>query len=97
MQFKFNHDVQCKVDDAIASVEKHDVGRAQNILTEGMRLFENRNKHIKLTDMSEGGWATIDKYLENDMADNSDDDRRIRRAAGAARASCKRKRENALS
>ncbi len=52
-----------------------------------------RNKLIKLADKSETGWATVNEYIDNDLADNSDDDRKIRRAENAAKAERKRKRE----
>ena len=46
--------------------------------------IERRNKLIKLADTSVGGWEAVRQYDSNDLADDSDDDRRISRAESRA-------------
>ena len=41
-------------------------------------------KHIKIADRSEYGWATVAEYEEDELADNSDDEKRLFRAEGSA-------------
>ncbi len=39
-----------------------------------------RQKLIRIADTSVSGWATVDEYVSKEMADDSDDDRRLVRA-----------------
>ena len=63
-------------------------------ISEGMELLSHRKKLIKLADRSEAGWAFVEEYIEDDLADNSDDERRIEKAEKAPEHKlAKRKRE----
>ena len=42
-------------------------------------------KLIKIADRSEFGWHTVEEYLEDELADNSDDEKRLGRAEGRAK------------
>ena len=44
-----------------------------------------RKKIIRLANASPNGWTTIQEYEKNDIADDSDDDKKIRRAEELAR------------
>ena len=53
-------------------------------LQKGMSLVEKRKKLIKLADRSEAGWAVVDEYVDDDLADNSDDEKKkTKRRCGA--------------
>jgi hypothetical protein len=39
---------------------------------------------LKLADISQGGWTTVSEYQTHELADNSDDERRIFRAEARA-------------
>ena len=45
-----------------------------------MEKLRHRNKLIKIADRSEGGWTTVYEYEGGDVGDNSDDEKKIRRA-----------------
>ena len=49
-----------------------------------MNELSHRNKMIKLADGSQGGWATVSEYETHDLADNSEDERRIIKAESRA-------------
>ena len=37
-------------------------------------------KLIRMTDRSEHGWATVEEYLEDELAENSDNEKRMQKA-----------------
>ena len=49
-------------------------------LESGIEVISKRVKAIKLADKSEFGWATVDEYLSDELASDSDDEKRIYRA-----------------
>ena len=65
------------------------------LLEEALKEVKKRNKLIKLADKSEAGWLAIDEYIADDLASDSDDDKKIRKAQ--ARAVAKKKGQSAKS
>ena len=61
------------------------IEKAKTALEEGKELITNRQKFIKIADRSEFGWSTVDIYVENELADNSDDEKRLYRAESRAK------------
>ena len=45
-----------------------------------IEALDKRNKLIKLADQSEAGWKTVDEYMALEDAENSEDERKNRRA-----------------
>ena len=45
---------------------------------------------VRLADRSSGGWSTVNEYLPDELASDSDDDKRIRQAKSRALAKKKR-------
>ena len=56
------------------------VDKALEDLKEGEKKLANRNKLILIADSSEQGWDVVNEYERKDLADDSDDDKRIRQA-----------------
>ncbi|XP_030839464.1 uncharacterized protein LOC105439618 [Strongylocentrotus purpuratus] len=52
-----------------------------------------RNKLIRIADKSEDGWKVVDEYLSEELASDSDDEKKIR--AAQSRAASKRRRTKA--
>ena len=88
-QFNFNS----SVDDHISAAKKElkkltptgeqDRAIVQNVtnhLDEGTKSIEVRQKHIRLADRSELGWAVVTAYENDELASDSDDEKRIYRA-----------------
>ena len=56
-------------------------------------LLRQRQKKIKLADKSEAGWLAVKEYETDDLASNSDDEKRIRKAKMSA---IRKRRQNAI-
>jgi len=104
-QFKFNLDVQDHVSAAASHLgklapsekDKPIVEKAIKELEEGASTLAERQKHIRLADQSENGWAAVAEYIGHSFADDEADDKKMensdksagikkrRRAAAAAR------------
>ena len=61
----------------ISSLQKTEISKAQKALQKGENLLNEKQKHILLADKSEYGWATVYEYKQHELADNSDDEKRI--------------------
>ena len=49
-----------------------------------LEIIRKLNKLIRLADKSEAGWAIVEEYQTDELASDTDDDRKIRRAEKAA-------------
>ena len=58
-----------------------------------MDLLVHRQKVIKLADRSEAGWAVVEEYKGNDLANDSEDERRMEKAEGKAKKKLAKKRK----
>ena len=70
--------------EAIGTSGKEQLERARKEVVEGMSFLARRQKLIKLADRSESGWAVIEDYDADALADNSEDERKIEKAEKAA-------------
>ena len=79
--FKFNQKViQKTINAALSALEGPNVAKAKEELAEGMSLLHNRQKLIKLADKSEFGWATVQEYLDDELADDEANASKIKKA-----------------
>ena len=62
------------------AVTKNDTVVAVQRIEEGMSLVKNRMKMIKVADRSQYGWSTVKKYEQDDLASNSEDEKRLTRS-----------------
>ena len=79
-QFNFNRKVIQKSSSALKAVESSNIVKAREELLEGISLLNNRQKIIKLADKSEFGWATVQEYLDDELADDEADASKIKKA-----------------
>ena len=93
LQHKFNDRVADKVAAAAAAIGKVKTTSTSSKalldfdakeLEEGTALILHRQKVFKLADCSEAGWAVVEEYEGDDVADNSEDERRMEKAEGKA-------------
>ena len=97
-QFKFNCSVEDKIKEAQLALDKTPpaVEKAKTALVEGEKLIAVRQKLIKIADRSEHGWSTVDEYMDDELADNSDDEKRLFRAEQRAGRRVKSQSNNKL-
>ncbi len=80
-QYKFNVDVVNDVLEILTKIQEdpiiEDVEAGLNRLVNSVQY---RNKLIRIADRSQGGWQTVQEYERDELADDSDDERKIRSA-----------------
>ena len=54
--------------------------RAQQAIEKGKQLLVHRQKLIRIADRSELGWMVVDEYEEDELADDSGDEKRIEKS-----------------
>ena len=99
-QYKFNLKLRETLDNAKSAAQKSQLEKVKSELEEGEKLLLERQKHILLADKSESGWFTVEEYKKHDLAEDSDDEKRIFSAEQRARATLstlKKKRSSSFA
>ena len=66
-------------------MDKHKFKHAQECISEVEDKLKNRNKLIRIEEgSSEGGWETVRQYEASPLADDSEDESRLKRAESRA-------------
>ena len=81
-QQQLDHSLQVldRLDEASDALKQKSYEKVKVALESGADLVSKRVKAIKLADKSEFGWATVNEYLSDELASDSDDEKRIYRA-----------------
>ena len=82
MNFNSFQAVEGSLDDAMASLENRKLEHLQESLEEGKRLISVRTKDNLLAGKHE--WDLVNEYQREDLADDSDHEKRMRRALKTA-------------
>lgn len=79
-QYKHNADVLRQIEKAATCIMKGDGQAGISSLKEGKKLITQRQKLVRLADREEKGWKFVREYVKDNLAEDSDDEKQIRRA-----------------
>ena len=105
-QFAFNSSVEERIQSAkreltklttADSKDQSSVRKATIQLDEGLKAIACRQKHIKIADRSELGWQVVAAYESDELASDSEDEKRLFKAEKEAERRSKRKRSPATT
>ena len=80
-QQQLGHELEDKFDKASSALRTKLYEKVKAGVEEGTGIVYKRIKAIKLADKSEFGWQTVNEYLSDELASDSDDDKKIFDAA----------------
>ena len=80
VQFELNVDIQDNSNYALKYIMCDKSKKAFTLIEESLAVSKKRNKLIRIADKLEGCWRTIDEYLSDEVASDSEDEKRIRAA-----------------
>ena len=70
--------------DSSLSAAPPDIDKAKRAPQEGEKLINERQILIKVADRSEHGWVTVEEYTTDELADDSEDEKRLSKAEARA-------------
>ena len=81
-QQQFDHSIKVleKFESALDALSQSKAEKARDALKEGIELVVHRIKLVRIADKSEFGWETVNQYEADELASDSEDDKRIYRS-----------------
>ena len=86
-----NEDILETIEEAIEAIGDKDLDAAKKSLEAGRKLILKQQKLVKMADREENGWEVVRHYLSDDLADDADDEKDIKRARREALASIRKR------
>ena len=88
-QFSFNAKIQDTLEETKAAAQANALDKVKGSLQKGEDLLKERQKRILLADKSEYGWSTVQECKKSEIADDSDDEKKMFKAEARAKARLK--------
>ena len=79
-QFEHAESVLEKLEGARDALSVNAISKAKTAIEEGIAVVSKRMKVIKVADKSQYGWATVQEYLSDELASDSEDEKRLFRS-----------------
>ncbi|CAH3037173.1 unnamed protein product [Porites lobata] len=95
-QFEHAESVLDKLESAKGALNANAISKAKTAIEEGIALVTKRMKVIKIADKSQYSWATVQEYLSDELASDSEDEKRLFRSEREQRRKLKIRRRSAL-
>ena len=83
-QYKSATQILDTLEEANFNLEESNILGAKEAVQQGIALSKERQKLILLADQSKFGWKTVKEYSQHELAENSDDEKKIYRAEARA-------------
>ena len=83
-QYDHNTEVLHTIERAAIAVVKGDGEAAIAALNQGKQAITQRNKLVRIADREQRGWKMVAEYVKDNLAEDSDDEKNMRRARKAA-------------
>ena len=98
-QFDFNEHVTECLETAAEEIDKKpadttSLNKAKAPLEQGLELLATRQKLIKVTDRSELGWKVVSEYEADELASDSKDENKLKKAERSAERKAAKKKDS---
>ena len=84
-QHEIAEKIMARCKQAVNAIDGRDSKTARKYIQQSIDLLLHRIKELRIADSSDGGWETVNLYRSNPVADDSDDDKRIKKAEKLAK------------
>ena len=94
LQFEFNSTLLDSIDSASAHLLEGNLTGVNQELENAKTLLKKRNKSIRFADKSPAGWSAVEEYESDELADDSEDEKKLRSAERRALIKLRSRKQN---
>ena len=94
LQFEFNSSLLDSIDSASASLLEGNLTRVNQELENVKTLQNERNKAIQFAEKSPAGWEAVEEYKSDELAGDSEDEKKLRSAERRALSKLRAQKQN---